>query len=313
MFFSTYSPLVPEDTDNWNDVYERYGGATTLISKGPASTERSLLPVLLRQLRGWNEGLLRHRRGAHERRTPTPAWTSTARARRLAGFPRPKGATPTRLSLVPAYGQCTSPNRIHGPPDFPGNGSNPDGSCNPPALDSGILTIGSPDANTKAANSTSDVRFRVVAGAAGTAGGLQRDLEIIVNDVFCRATNAACPGGALSDFTGKLLVSARIRLTDKYNGSPLVESATTQDFDLEIPVQCVATADRRRWQLLDQLRRSTHPAGRGARHGKRAIWSIGSVKVLDPGPNGTGFGAGCPTTCGDGDETVFMRPGVFVP
>ena len=31
-------------------------------------------------------------------------------------YPRPKGATPTRVSLVPAYRQCTSPDRTHGPP-----------------------------------------------------------------------------------------------------------------------------------------------------------------------------------------------------
>ena len=49
---------------------------------------------------------------------------------------RPAGATPLRVSLVPAYNQCTSPNRVHGPPDLPG-GTNPDGSCAPPvpALD----------------------------------------------------------------------------------------------------------------------------------------------------------------------------------
>ena len=63
------------------------------------------------------------------------------------GYPRPKGATPMRASLVPAYNQCTSPNRVHGPPDFPGNASNPDGSCNPPAQTSGQITVGSPDAN----------------------------------------------------------------------------------------------------------------------------------------------------------------------
>ena len=54
----------------------------------------------------------------------------------VAGLPAPQvGARPTQVSLVPAYNQCTSPNRVHGPPDFPGNGSNPDGSCNPPAAD----------------------------------------------------------------------------------------------------------------------------------------------------------------------------------
>ena len=60
----------------------------------------------------------------------------------LAGLPAAVGATPTRVSLVPAYAQCTSPNRVHGPPDFPGNASNPDGSCNPPAQTSSQLTVG---------------------------------------------------------------------------------------------------------------------------------------------------------------------------
>jgi hypothetical protein len=45
----------------------------------------------------------------------------------------------------------------------------------------------------------------------------------------------------------------------------------------------------------------------------RAIWEVGAVELDDPGPNGTGYGAGCPSTCGDGDESPFMRQGVFVP
>ena len=48
------------------------------------------------------------------------------------GYPRPAGASPMRASLVPAYNQCTSPNRVHGPPDFPGNASNPDGPATRP-------------------------------------------------------------------------------------------------------------------------------------------------------------------------------------
>jgi hypothetical protein len=50
-----------------------------------------------------------------------------------------------------------------------------------------------------------------------------------------------------------------------------------------------------------------------ARENKRAIWQLGQVDVKDAGPNGTGFGAGCPSTCGDGDEQTFLRQGVFVP
>ena len=46
---------------------------------------------------------------------------------------------------------------------------------------------------------------------------------------------------------------------------------------------------------------------------KRTIWEIGQPRVMDAGPNGTGYGAGCPTACGDGDEATFLRQGVFVP
>ena len=78
------------------------------------------------------------------------------------GYPRPKGATPLRLALVPAYNQCTSPNRTHGPPlAFP--------SCAAPAQSSATLTVGTSDANGQAANSTGSVRFDVIP-ATGDAG-----------------------------------------------------------------------------------------------------------------------------------------------
>ena len=51
------------------------------------------------------------------------------------GYPRPKGATPFRASLVPAYIACASPNRTHGPPlAF--------ASCSPPQQRSAVLTTG---------------------------------------------------------------------------------------------------------------------------------------------------------------------------
>ena len=73
------------------------------------------------------------------------------------GYPRPKGARPLRVSLVPAYRECTSPNAQHGPPlAYP--------SCNPPAQQSGTLTVGTPDANGFSANSVAFVRFAVDRG-----------------------------------------------------------------------------------------------------------------------------------------------------
>src|SRR5690349_4715296 len=63
-----------------------------------------------------------------------------------ATHPRPRGATPLRAALVPAYEKCTSPNTRHGPPlAFP--------SCSPPVQTSNFLTVGTPDANGAGANS----------------------------------------------------------------------------------------------------------------------------------------------------------------
>ena len=57
-----------------------------------------------------------------------------------AGYPRPKGATPTRVPLVPAYEECTKRQPSHGAPlAVP--------SCNPAVQSSDYLTVGSPEAN----------------------------------------------------------------------------------------------------------------------------------------------------------------------
>src|SRR3954463_3095435 len=71
-----------------------------------------------------------------------------------ASHVRPKGASPFRASMVPAFKACATPNRTHGAPlAFP--------SCNPPVQASNFLTIGSPDANGAAANATGFVLLRV--------------------------------------------------------------------------------------------------------------------------------------------------------
>ena len=77
------------------------------------------------------------------------------------GYARPKGASPLRAALVPAYASCASPNRSHGPPlAF--------GSCNPPHQASSELTVGSPDANGPAANSLGLVRLSALVGIPST-------------------------------------------------------------------------------------------------------------------------------------------------
>ena len=62
----------------------------------------------------------RHRRRPHthaavvwERSDGSKLRIQSSRRRDVPGFPRPKGATPLRASLVPAYNACTAPNRGH--------------------------------------------------------------------------------------------------------------------------------------------------------------------------------------------------------
>jgi hypothetical protein len=213
-------------------------------------------------------------------------------------YARPKGATPFRASLLPAYNECTAPNRTHGAPLS-------HGSCAPPSRGSQTLTVGTPDANGFAAKSIASLVLQVMSG----------DVRVTFDatDVRCATTNTACPGGNGSDYTGKLLATAPLRITDKFNGASGTEDGTMFDTSLELPVTCVNTADATiggRCSLLTTLN-SVMPGM--VPDGDRSIWQLGQIAVRDAGPNGSGYGAGCPSACGDGDEETFMRQGVFVP
>jgi hypothetical protein len=222
-----------------------------------------------------------------------------SRRRDVVGFPRPKGATPVRVSLVPAYNACTSANRTHGPGlVFP--------SCTPPVRSSSTLTVGTPDAYAgTAANSTSSVRFRALVGnASTTADEADVDLTVAVNDVRNHP--------ALTDYAGSVMVSVNLRVTDNQNASEQPEPGTMQDFPFRFAVQCVTNADTTRGSDCNLATTADALIPAAVTEAKRSIWEMGDVIVRDAGPNGTGLAA-CPPTCGDGDETVYMRQGIFVP
>ncbi len=221
-----------------------------------------------------------------------------SRRRDVVGFPRPKGATPIRVSLVPAYNECTSANRTHGPGlVFP--------SCNPPVRSSSTLTVGTPDANGAAANSTSSLKFNVIAGNAGTtADEADVGLTVAVNDVRNHP--------ALTDYAGRLMVAVNLRITDNQNSPEQPEPGTLQNFTFKFAVQCVSSADTAIGSDCNLATTADALIPGAVTEVKRTIWEMGQVIVNDSGPNGTGLAA-CPPTCGDGDETEFMRQGIFVP
>jgi hypothetical protein len=222
----------------------------------------------------------------------------SSRRRDVTGFPRPKSASPLLASLVSAYQACSSSNRTHGPPL-----AHP--SCNPPARSSAPLTVGTPDANGFAANSIGSVRYGVVLGDTSTSAD-EADVSIKVDITDVRNH----PAG--TDYTGRVLLTAPLTITDNDNAAETPEPATTEARPFEVPVQCSATADTTRGGACTLVTSYDAVIPGAVSERQRAIWALGQIQIKDAGPNGTGY-ASCPPTCGDGDETVFMRQGIFVP
>ena len=221
-----------------------------------------------------------------------------------ATHPRPKGATPMRVSLVPAYNQCTTPNRTHGPPlAFP--------SCNPPAQASSFLTVGTPDANGAAANSEGFIKFEVVVGAPGPPTDSNVLLTFRVTDVRCKAGTSACGNANATggpDYTGQLQANTTIRLTDHFNAVMAgggTDPATVRDIPFPIQAECANTADTSIGATC-QISNSTQPMipDPCGCEGKRMVIEFGQIRVDDGGADGL---------VGTNDNTPFLAGGLFIP
>ena len=204
-------------------------------------------------------------------------------------YPRPKGAGPLRVSLVPAYQECTAPNRVHGSPL-----AHP--SCNPPVQSSGQLTIGSPDANQRTANSIGSAKLRVVTGNAGAPDEADVVFTASITDVRLKSD--------LSDYTGELELAAVLRITDKLNGVAPVDSGTTADLPFPVTVPCAATANTAIGSTCAVNTTADAVLPGVVQEIKRTIWQLAAVRVNDGGLDGL---AATP------DNTLFATQGIFVP
>jgi hypothetical protein len=292
VFFTTDDSLVARDTGGSSgfpdsDVYERFGGQTYLVSAGVNI--------------GADSAVFDHN-------TPEGTHVFFHTASMLAstdtdgGYPdiydavvnytRPKGATPLSVALVPAFAACASPNRTHGSPLAYG-------SCAPPVQVSPNVTVGTPDANGAAANSTGSVVFSVGSGDVKINARLS-DVRCQGSVSTCGSANAA--GGA--DYTGELQGSTTARLTDRLNGEVPTDPGTMTDTPLSFVLSCTSTA------ATDQggscsVSTSVNALTPGTvKAGTRAVWELGQVRVLDGGTDGA-----VATT----PNALFAVEGVFVP
>ncbi len=242
------------------------------------------------RFQAWSDG------GAQEHTIVTGAnpVTYTAIMKRV-DYPRPGGATPLRVPLVPAFSACTNPNTTHVVPLAYQ-------SCTPPVLKSPLLT-------TSAIGSGSgSVRLNVIAGNPSTPAD-EADVSISGSATDVRRKSDG------TDYTGSVLLSTLMRITDRGSGSSGLVPGTVSDIRFSVPFNCVATASTSiggsctLGTTLDTLLPGM------AREGKRTILSTFAFELDDAGPDGSILppSGTCPPTCGSGDESVYLRQGLFVP
>jgi hypothetical protein len=207
------------------------------------------------------------------------------------GYPRPKAASPIRVSLVPAFNPCDAPNRAHGPPLALG-------SCAPPIQASSFLTVGTADANGAATQSVASLVFAALLGNPATPAD-EADVKLTAS-----ATDVRLKAG-LGDYAGELQANARLRLIDRASGPALNEPATVQDFVFRFTVPCRATVSTTIGSTCAVTTTADAIQPGTVRERARTIWEVGQVQVLDGGPDGLAS-----TTSGN---TLFETQGVFVP
>jgi hypothetical protein len=289
VFFDTPEHLISIATGVYPDIYERSGGNTTMLSLGPTGGNgdffaffRGLSDDGSRVLFETDEALV-----ANDTDISQDVYSSSITT---GAYPRPKAASPLRLSLVPAYDACTAPNRTHGPGlAFP--------SCNPPVQSSAELTVGSPDANGRAANSIGYAKIQVLPGIASTPAD-EADVRFVASITDVRLKSD------LSDYTGELLLAAELRVTDKLNGAAPVDNGTTVDLPFPVTVPCSSTANTGIGSTCAVTTTADSVLPGAVREIKRSIWRLAALRVTDGGPDGL---AATPP------NTLFATQGIFVP
>jgi hypothetical protein len=214
-----------------------------------------------------------------------------------ASHVRPKGATPLRASLVPAFKACTAPNRTHGAPlAFP--------SCNPPVQTSNFLTIGSPDANGAGANSSGFILLKVIPTSPEDVV-----IQSTITDVRCQAATAATVCNSANaadgpDYSGQVQGTATIRISDHYNGPSQSEAATVVDIPFPVNGSCANTAATTVGGTCTVNTTANTVVPGSVQDNKRGVVEISQLLINDGGADGQ---------ISTADNTLFMVQGIFIP
>ena len=223
-----------------------------------------------------------------------------------ATHPRPKGATPLRVSLAVAYKACASPNRQHGAPLATL-------SCNPPVQASSFLTVGTGDAwpGTQP-KSIGSVRLDVKTSSPEDVKIVQNDSDVrcIGNSAagFCSTANTDNAG--VPDYSGELNGTANIRITDHFNGpigacGACADPATGQDLAFPVTASCVTTPGDGTVGSNCSVNTTANGTVLGSvQDNKRANVEVQQININDGGADGTAATTG---------NTLFETQGIWIP
>jgi hypothetical protein len=302
VFFTTRERLVTGDSDPVPgtcvsstcsvDIYERFGGQTYVISLGPTldngnknATWEGSSPDGTRVYYETAKAQI-----SSDTDTAQDVYQSSVAAVPFTGYPRPKGASPMRVALVPAFAACSAPNSTHGAPlAF--------NSCAPPVQTSQNLTIGSPDVNGSQSNASAFVRFAVIAGNSSTPQN-EADVKLVTSVSDVRNM------GTLTDYTGELQAALTLRVTDKLNGPSATENGTLQEFTYKFAAPCVSTAATNIGSTCSLNTTANAVTPGVALENSRAVWQIDQVKMFDGGSDGV---------ASTDPNSLFMVEGLFAP
>ena len=306
---SAFHPSVSMDPQgNVQAVWVRTVGANTIIEAAFQPTGGAFGPVEQVSENGFvsdNPDVAAEQNGG-----ASAVWTrfdgSTAvvqtSARRELNFPRPGGASPYRVPLVPEFKACTAPNSTHIAPL-----ANP--SCTPAALESNLLTTSTTGAGS------GNVRLDAVPGNVSTPAD-EADFKFAgtLVDVRCVAAGPGCIVAG-DDYTGQVVFGMNARITDLANGGFQDDPGTVLDTEFSIPNTCVLNPLTTVGSTCSFSTTADTLVPNYVKERKRTIVQAFSITVEDAGADGsiTPPSGACPQICGSGDEKVFQRQGLFLP
>ena len=218
-----------------------------------------------------------------------PSWQPS-----VLGYPRPTGASPLKVSLVPAYVACAE-REPH------------------PRPAARASRLRSSRAVLAARHGRYPGRERPGCEVDRLREDDHRDRGPLIagrrSQRAARCEHHGCPQQASADgLTGQLQVAVSLRITDRDNGCCPTRRARRRHrrgLAVVVHLTCAATSDTTIGSTCSIATTADALVPGMVTEGKRAIWQVGQVQVTDGGEDGIAATAA--------DNTLFAKQGLFVP